>query len=161
MTGKSARREQAGDGAIWQCTLGTSSERVSNVSRNSEQAYPSISRSLICAANVVGKSDASNLVIWPTPLFPSSKLQHSTEGFSGLAALFWTYCACAVTPCLPQHAGPVCVVCASLDSEHGCCESLPVVKCIHIITKDRGNALSCDNDSFGVSCSCRPHNTSS
>jgi hypothetical protein len=38
-------------------------------------AHPSLSKSLICAANVVGNSDASKRVIWDTPVLPSSKLR--------------------------------------------------------------------------------------
>ena len=45
------------------------------VSNNCLHAYPSIWKSSICAANFVGNSLASNLLMFLTPLLPSSSLQ--------------------------------------------------------------------------------------
>ena len=58
--------------------------------QNIWQAYPSMSRSLICAAKVVGNSEASNLDMGATPLLPSSKLQRAEKSIMMLEHMLCT-----------------------------------------------------------------------
>lgn len=48
---------------------------VQGTSDASECAHPSLSKFLICAANFVGKLDASKRSMSPTPLVPDSSLR--------------------------------------------------------------------------------------
>lgn len=74
------------------------------------QSYPSIWKSSICAANFVGNSVASNLLMVLTPLLPANNLQQEVTLWSN-RDVSWHDVA---------HAGQSC---------------LRIVECVHIIAK--------------------------
>ena len=102
-----------------------------------------MSRSLICAAKVVGNSEASNLEIGATPLLPSSKLQRAKIYHNG----------CCSSWHARQMIHETCHWIASDDganrtsvpSQQG--QATPVIECVYVVAKDGGNALPCDDHS--------------